>query len=62
MTINNGRIRGWWLAGLAKAHRVRKHCQDFHLSGTQSWHSSRAPNSVYFSSISISSSRAGSLF
>ena len=32
------------------------------LSGTHSWHSSRAPNSVYFSSISISSSRAGSLF
>ena len=22
-TINNGRIRGWWLAGLAKVHRVR---------------------------------------
>ena len=35
---------------------------DFLLSGTHSWHSSRTPNSVYFSSISISSSRAGSLF
>ena len=32
---------------------------DFLLSGTYSWHSSRALNSVYFSS--ISSSRAGSL-
>ena len=41
---------------------MRKHCQDFFLSGTHSWHSSRAPNSVYFSSISISISRVGSLF
>ena len=32
------------------------------LSGTHSWHSSKAPNSVYFSSISISRSKAGSLF
>ena len=45
---------------MANAHRMRQHCQDFRLSGTHSWHSSRTPNSVYFSSISISSSRAGS--
>ena len=48
MTINNGSVQGWWLAGLAKAHRVRQHCHDFLLSGTHSCHSSKALNQFIF--------------